>query len=427
MILKNLKKEEKKMEKDTELLSSDKTNEESILKSMKKYNNLNESINSNNDTKMNIISDKETDFNNSNVFIENIKILNTQRDLNQGFIQNETKITRKKQFIIYIPIVTLKIIIPCIFMLTYIIYSFENIEDQNYCKYSVIILTVFILFCYYLAVFSKSSQSNVNKYFNDNIYTHKNNEPGSEIQNIDPFQWNDCPFCKWKKFIRSSHCRVCNKCVLMRDHHCPYLANCVGFNNIQYFFNFVFWGDTGLIFYFVSFIKSRFFSENIIDINIYIKIFMYFDLFFSGFFVLNITSILIRLLVTVYNNKGQKETMVGPATENYCPVCYCFTNYPKYMVEREVNIYNIGFLSHFYYLIGPTIFHLIFPLPKYNNYLLDENCPVFKKIYSPDRLDLYKYKIKMDPSQLNILNEGESTPEAYLKSCHEFFDGKIIV
>ena len=67
------------MEKDTELLSSDKANEESILKSMKKYNNLNESINSNNDTKMNIISDKETDFNNSNVFKENIKILNTQR------------------------------------------------------------------------------------------------------------------------------------------------------------------------------------------------------------------------------------------------------------------------------------------------------------------------------------------------------------
>ena len=110
---------------------------------MKKYNNLNESINSNNDTKMNIISDKEKDFNNSNVFIENIKILNTQRDLNQGFIQNETKITRKKQFIIYIPIVTLKIIIPCIFMLTYIIYSFENIEDQNYCKYSVIIFGIF--------------------------------------------------------------------------------------------------------------------------------------------------------------------------------------------------------------------------------------------------------------------------------------------
>lgn len=33
---------------------------------------------------------------------------------------------------------------------------------------------------------------------------------------------------------------MCNRCVLAYDHHCPYVQNCIGYNNRPWFFLFVF-------------------------------------------------------------------------------------------------------------------------------------------------------------------------------------------
>merc|ERR1711879_1135054 len=50
-----------------------------------------------------------------------------------------------------------------------------------------------------------------------------------------------CKWCAKYKPDRCHHCRVCRTCILKMDHHCPWIYNCVGFNNHKYFFLLLFY------------------------------------------------------------------------------------------------------------------------------------------------------------------------------------------
>ena len=360
--------------------------------------------------------------------LDNVKKEDKEKNKEQDEPHNISRISVKTQYKTQVPFVTIKIIFPAFIMYKYLIYGIKNKEDQNYCKYAICLYFFYVLFCYYLTVLTKNSQTNVNKYFSESALTFKEGSPGNEIIDISIYQWDNCLFCKSKKFGRSSHCRICNKCVLMRDHHCPYIANCVGFKNMQYFFNFIVGMNVGNFMYIYMFIYYMFFSGIKKKIPFYIYILMYADLLINILFIMNITGILIRLLVTAYNNWTQKENLSDVPVEHYCPITSCCIKKEKITgVKREINFYNIGFLSHFYYLIGPTILHFIFPLPKYKNYTLDENCPVFKEISPTSRLDTTRFKNKKDPNNLEFLYGESTSPESYLEFCHQYYDGKKIV
>lgn len=54
-----------------------------------------------------------------------------------------------------------------------------------------------------------------------------------------------CGICDAFKPTRSHHCkltrilviipRICNRCILKMDHHCPWINNCVGLMNLKFF------------------------------------------------------------------------------------------------------------------------------------------------------------------------------------------------
>ncbi|CAK79451.1 unnamed protein product (macronuclear) [Paramecium tetraurelia] len=50
---------------------------------------------------------------------------------------------------------------------------------------------------------------------------------------------NICADCKLVRPKRSKHCDVCQQCVMVYDHHCPWINNCVGAKNHFVFYFFI--------------------------------------------------------------------------------------------------------------------------------------------------------------------------------------------
>lgn len=48
-----------------------------------------------------------------------------------------------------------------------------------------------------------------------------------------------CSTCQILRPPRSFHCRICDVCIEVHDHHCPYVGTCVAKRNMRYFVGFL--------------------------------------------------------------------------------------------------------------------------------------------------------------------------------------------
>eukprot|EP00485_Elphidium_margaritaceum_P012586 CAMPEP_0202693058 /NCGR_PEP_ID=MMETSP1385-20130828/7281_1 /ASSEMBLY_ACC=CAM_ASM_000861 /TAXON_ID=933848 /ORGANISM="Elphidium margaritaceum" /LENGTH=386 /DNA_ID=CAMNT_0049348693 /DNA_START=20 /DNA_END=1180 /DNA_ORIENTATION=- len=65
----------------------------------------------------------------------------------------------------------------------------------------------------------------------------------------NPYLWRFCEDCNAPKPPRAHHCSICHRCILNMDHHCPWVAGCVGLCNYRYFVLFMFWVCVGALFF----------------------------------------------------------------------------------------------------------------------------------------------------------------------------------
>lgn len=56
-----------------------------------------------------------------------------------------------------------------------------------------------------------------------------------------------CSLCKVHRPVLTHHCRICNRCVLRYDHHCPWIANCIGLFNHRFYMQYLVYFSLSLL------------------------------------------------------------------------------------------------------------------------------------------------------------------------------------
>jgi hypothetical protein len=369
-------------------------------------------------------SDESNNINNFN--------LTSQKNITSFNNAANKKLSKNYQRLIFLPIVSSLIIISYLIFVFYVRYLFpiESKEFKN-SFYFITFLFIMIMSTYFLAAFTNPYQTNVDKYFDasNNIMNINNqNNISREIKSLNPEEWFAfCNFCNKKKFIRSSHCRICKNCIIFRDHHCPWIANCVGCQNMQYFMNFLFWGVI-CIGYFLWYLLKFFLNKSKLnELHPNLKVNFFKSLFFFIIGLLDflvwfsLIGLIIQISMGIYNNFPQNERRKFFSREFYYP-CFNYNNQ-----NASFNEYNVGFLTHFYYLIGPTLLHFFFPLPKFQTLIINENSPIFRKSYQPSRIGIVKFLVSKDKRFEASLTNKENEPGYFLELSHKYYDGKEIV
>ena len=316
--------------------------------------------------------------------------------------------------LLFVPLIIIKIFSSYVLYMKYYCYELKNETDIKYSRFAITIFAIYLYISYFLSILTPPKQTNVDKY--TNLAQDKSNK--KEIIKLNQ-NFTICEFCKHIKFMRTSHCRVCDACMSYRDHHCVFINNCVGFNNVQYFVNFLFWGSYAIIFDMYVYLTFTY-----LQLSRAVKIISLIDFFGNIFFLTNILSILLRSLLSIYNNRTFIETQKKFNVEAKCPF-YDFHKESNKLYEN--NPFNVGFLTHYYYAMGPSLLHFFLPLNKFRTYTLDENCPLFCKAKNPDSIQMLQFYLRKDENYYvdNILKSSE--PDDYMKLCHQYYDDHNII
>lgn len=166
-----------------------------------------------------------------------------------------------------------------------------------------------------------------------------------------------CTKCNVPKPERAHHCRVCDRCTLKMDHHCPWINNCVGHKNHKYFLLFLIYATVGITYCLtlivISFLEALKESKGAED-------------FLTIFGLTILATIMLPIGLAIIMLLSWQLWLVGTNTtsiENEEFEQLRYTTKREGKVYTHVNVYNLGNMANFKAVLGPQVLWWWLPTP----------------------------------------------------------------
>jgi len=85
---------------------------------------------------------------------------------------------------------------------------------------------------------------------------------------------------------------------------------------------------------------------------------------------------------------------------------------------------------NFFYIIGPTLFHIFLPIPKSNNYDIFENSPILKPNKSSHGIEILNFIMNQDRKLGEEIYEDENNkmdPYNFLEKAKQIYKDYTII